>query len=253
MAKQINPLVRLKGTISGISFYKSQEDGYLAREKTGIDPERMKTDPAFRLTRLNAAEFGAAGKAGKVFRTAFLEEISIASDKRLVSRVTRLMMKVLQTDTTHSFGQRTVDSGNHSLLDGLQFNGNVSFNTIIKPELTAAFDRETGQVAISWPSFIPEKSIVAPSGTTHFRIFVVAAAIDFVNGNSSVSRQSTTGLPLDKNPGEAISLQTALTPNNTLPVFLVAGIEFLKIINNEVFTQSKAQNAMQLVKVSLPG
>ena len=45
MAKQ-KGIVKLSGTIGDVSFYKSQ-DGFLAREKGGIDKERIKNDPAF--------------------------------------------------------------------------------------------------------------------------------------------------------------------------------------------------------------
>lgn len=39
----------LRGTIGNITFYKSGE-GYLAREKGGIDAKRIATDPAFQRT-----------------------------------------------------------------------------------------------------------------------------------------------------------------------------------------------------------
>ena len=39
MAKQ-KGIIKLKGTLGDITFYKSQ-DGYLAREKGGIDADRM--------------------------------------------------------------------------------------------------------------------------------------------------------------------------------------------------------------------
>ena len=64
MAKQ-SGLIKLKGTLGGITFYKSQ-DGYLAREKGGVDAARIASDPSFQRTRENGAEFGRAGKAGKI-------------------------------------------------------------------------------------------------------------------------------------------------------------------------------------------
>jgi len=68
MAKQTG-IIRLKGTIGGISFYKTA-DGHLAREKGGVDASRIKNDPAFQRTRENGAEFGAAGRGGKTLRNA---------------------------------------------------------------------------------------------------------------------------------------------------------------------------------------
>ncbi len=68
MARQ-KGIIKLKGTIGGITFYKTQ-DGHLACEKGGIDSERIANDPAFQRTRENGEEFGRVGKAGKLLRTA---------------------------------------------------------------------------------------------------------------------------------------------------------------------------------------
>ena len=55
MAKQIG-IIKLKGTIGDISFYKSQ-DGHLARGKGGVEASRIANDPAFQRTRENGSEF----------------------------------------------------------------------------------------------------------------------------------------------------------------------------------------------------
>ena len=62
MAKQ-KGIIKLTGKIGDLSFYKSK-DGYLAREKGGVDGERIKNDPAFARTRENGSEFGLAATAG---------------------------------------------------------------------------------------------------------------------------------------------------------------------------------------------
>ena len=49
MARQ-KGIIKLEGTIGDVSFYKSK-DGYLAREKGGVDADRIKNDPAFQRTR----------------------------------------------------------------------------------------------------------------------------------------------------------------------------------------------------------
>ena len=45
MARQ-KGIIKLKGSIGDITFYKSK-DGYLAREKGGINKERFLNDPNF--------------------------------------------------------------------------------------------------------------------------------------------------------------------------------------------------------------
>jgi hypothetical protein len=87
MAKQ-KGILKLDGTIGGITFYKSQ-DGYLAREKGGVDANRIATDPNFQRTRENGSEFGRAGKAGKVLRNSLRVLLQSSSDNRMVSRLTK--------------------------------------------------------------------------------------------------------------------------------------------------------------------
>ena len=98
MARQ-RSIIKLDGTIGGITFYKSK-DGYLAREKGGISAERIANDPAFQRTRENGAEFGRAGKAGKVLRNSIRQLLQNVNDSRMVSRLTKEMVKVIQMDAT---------------------------------------------------------------------------------------------------------------------------------------------------------
>src|SRR5690606_41761396 len=80
MAKQ-RGIVKLEGTIGDITFLKTK-DGYLAKEKTHISADRIATDPAFKRTRENGAEFGRAGKAGKLVRSAFRASSQTAPDSK---------------------------------------------------------------------------------------------------------------------------------------------------------------------------
>lgn len=63
MARQ-KGIIKLKGTLGGITFYKTSLDGHLAREKGGIEAERIANDLAFQRTRENNSEFGREGAAG---------------------------------------------------------------------------------------------------------------------------------------------------------------------------------------------
>jgi hypothetical protein len=106
MAKQ-KGIIKLEGTIGDLTFYKSQ-DGLLARGKGGADATRIANDPNFQRTRENGSEFGAAGKAGKLLRTALRVLMQNSSDNRVVSRLTTEMVKVIQADATNVRGQRNV-------------------------------------------------------------------------------------------------------------------------------------------------
>ena len=120
MARQ-KGIIKLKGTIGDITFYKTK-DGHLAREKGGIDASRIASDPAFQRTRENGAEFGRAGKAGKVLRTAMRTLLINSADSRMVSRLTQSMIKVIQADVVSERGLRNVIDGEEELLAGFEFN-----------------------------------------------------------------------------------------------------------------------------------
>ena len=61
MARQ-KGIIKLDGTIGGITFYKTTEDGYLAREKGGVSADKIANDPNFQRTRENGEGFGRAAK-----------------------------------------------------------------------------------------------------------------------------------------------------------------------------------------------
>ena len=179
MAKQ-KGIIKLEGTIGEITFYKSQ-DGYLARDKGGIPADRLATDPAFQRTRENGAEFGAAGKAGKVLRNAIRALLQNSADSRMVSRLTQEMVKVIQADVTSVRGKRNVIDGEAELLEGFEFNIRSKLGTTLFAPFTAIIDRVAGTLTANIPSFIPANMVAAPSGSTHFKITSAGAAVDFEN------------------------------------------------------------------------
>jgi hypothetical protein len=100
MARQ-KGIIKLKGKIGDLSFYKTK-DGYLAREKGGVDKARIQNDPAFQRTMENGAEFGRAGKAGRLLRTSVRPLLLKAADSRITSRMTKEMVKVVKSDTSNA-------------------------------------------------------------------------------------------------------------------------------------------------------
>ena len=151
MARQTG-IIKLKGTIGGISFYKTS-DGYLAREKGGVDANRIANDPAFQRTRENGSEFGRAGKGGKLLRNAIRILLQNAKDKRVVSRLTKDLVAVVKTDTTNERGQRTLQDGDLNLLESFEFNLNGKLGTTLFAAFTKAFDRVSGDATVNPVSY----------------------------------------------------------------------------------------------------
>jgi len=109
MARQ-KGILKIEGTIGGMTFYKSK-DGHLIREKGGVSADKIANDPAFQRTRENGREFGNAGTSGKVLRDTIRNLMMTASDGRVTSRLTKVMMGIIKEDTTSLRGDRNVGVG----------------------------------------------------------------------------------------------------------------------------------------------
>ncbi|WP_338378895.1 hypothetical protein [uncultured Flavobacterium sp.] len=248
MARQ-KGIIKLKGTIGDITFYKTQ-DGHLAREKGGIEASRIASDPAFQRTRENGAEFGRAGKAGKLLRTALRPLLLNSADGRMVSRLTQRMVKVIQADLISERGLRNVIDGEAELLFGFEFNIRGKLGTSLFAPYVATIDRVAGEIKVDLVSFIPANMIAAPSGTTHFKIISGGAEVDFETETFVVSSSESAILPWDSTPTAPINQINAVTPASTKPLFLAVGVEFYQQINGQMYPlKNGAYNPLSLAKV----
>ena len=248
MARQ-KGIIKLKGTIGDITFYKTQ-DGHLAREKGGIEASRIASDPAFQRTRENGSEFGRAGKAGKLLRTALRPLLLNSDDGRMVSRLTQQMVKVIQMDAVSERGLRNVIDGEIELVLGFEFNIRGKLGTTLFAPFVATIDCVVGEIKVDLASFIPANMIAAPSGTTHYKIISGGAEIDFEAETYVVATSETAILPWDGTATAPINQVNAVTANSTKPLFLALGVEFYQEINGQMYPlKNGAFNPLSIVAV----
>ena len=249
MAKQMG-IIPLKGTIGNITFYKSKA-GHLAREKGGIDANRIATDPAFVRTRENGSEFGRAGKAGKLLRTAFRALLLNIGDSYLTARLASKMLKVIQADVTNVRGQRNVIDGEAELLKGFEFNSSARLGSTLYALFTTAIDRAAGTLIVDIPSFVPVNMVAGPAGATHFKILAAGAEIDFEAETFVSGSAASAELPIDATPTAMMNLTVNVTDNSTKPLFLSLGIEFYQQVNGALYSlKNGIYNALAMVEVS---
>lgn len=249
MARQ-KGVIKLNGTMGDISFYRTK-DGYMAREKGGVSADKILNDPKFQRTRENMAEFGRAGKAGKILRASIQSLLRNTADSRMVSRLSSEMVKVIQMDAINPRGLRNVIDGEAELLEGFEFNIHGGLSTSLTTPYTPTIDRATGDMTIEIQPFVPTDGLVAPSGTTHYRIVSAAMDINFESGAFTSEKNETPIQEIDNVLTSAIQLNNNLTPNSTNPLFLVLGINFYQEVNGTFYElKSGAYNALRIVKVS---
>lgn len=245
MARQ-RSIIKLDGTIGGITFYKSK-DGYLAREKGGVSADRIRNDPAFQRTRENGAEFG---RAGKVLRNSIRQLLQNVNDSRMVSRLTKEMVKVIQMDAINPRGERNVIDGEAELLIGFDFNANGKLGNTIYAPWVKTLDRVSGDAGVSFDPFVPSNMIAAPGGTTHFKLTAAAMEIDFENESYLAPTGETVIFPWNNTLTALIDIPLQLTANSTKPLFLALGIEFYQEVNGEKYSlKNGAFNALKLIDI----
>lgn len=223
----------------------------MAREKGGVSSKRIKTDAAFQRTRENMAEFGRAGKAGKLLRSSFRSLLQRTADSRMIARMTKEMMRVVKSDTVNGRGLRKVTDGELALLEGFEFNSNSQLGTTLFAPYSSAINRATGELLISIASFIPATMIAAPAGATHFKIVSAGTAVNFETEVYEAEISASGILPLDTVATAALSLASHVTAGSVLPLFLALGIEFYQEVNGTPYPlKNGAFNALALAKVS---
>jgi len=250
MARQAG-LIKLTGQMGGVSFYKTAEDGFLARQKGGVDAERIKNSPEFQRTRENGAEFGRAGAAAKLLRQVFRSVIMNTADSRMASRLTREMVKVVQADATNLRGERNVIDGEAELLQGFEFNETGKLSRTLFAPYTPIVERGSGALSVYLPTFVPSNMIAYPTGATHCKLVASGAEIGFEDLQYSVNTSSTPEIVIGNQTQPSITLEILITPNSRHPLFLIFGIEFYQQVNGQMYSlRNGAYNALSLVTVS---
>ena len=248
MAHQ-DSFIKLKGRIGDLTFYKTKS-GYLAREKGGIDGNRIANDPRFQRTRENGAEFGRAGSAAKLLRDSLTSIISNGKDSAMSNRLTKLMLKVVQADAINDRGMRMVLDAETEMLKGFEFNANAQINSVLSVTITSTIDRATGSLKVELPEFDPRVFVKTPQGATHFQFKAMGLALNFSTGAKELNLQMGALQPLDA-MSTALSLDCDLTANASDPLFLVFGVEFYQMVNGKNYPLNNgAHNGVCILNVA---
>lgn len=248
MAKQ-KGIIKLKGTMGDVTFYRTK-DGYLAREKGGVDRQRIMNDPAFKRTRENGMEFGTAGRGGQLIRKGIRRLLRLAGDSRVTSRLLKILMEIIKTDSVSERGKRKIQEGNMGLLEGFDFNDKGKLNSVFFSGYHSNFDRATGEFDLDIDAFVPTEAIEAPKGTTHIQIMTGVCALDFDGRSFEENHVFSPVISWDEQSNAALSLTANLTAGLTHPVIQLVGVSFFQEVNGEMYAlRNGVYNALAIVGV----
>jgi len=247
MAKQ-RGIIKLAGTFGDITFYKSQ-DGYMAREKGGVDGERISSDPSFQRTRENNAEFGNAAAAGKTLRNAVRNLMMNTADNRVSSRLTQIMSQIKNHDTDSVRGERSVAQGilttpGLELLKGFDFNNKATLGSV----LFAPFTVTTTTGIISIPDFVPINDLVYPAGATNVTLKGAFATINFETSVSAIEYSNVVDLPISATAAPVTLTPDAVPTGGNINLYLLS-IEFFQVVNGVQYSLKNGSfNALNIVQ-----
>jgi len=252
MAKQ-SSLIKFRGKIGDLSFTKHRTRGFEARMKGGPDRQRIMTDPNFKRTRENMAEFGSAAQVAKLIRIQLNNLLRQFADKTLRNRLTSVVHRVQKADSEGARGERIFKAENSGLLKGLEFNANSSLSFMFGEDLLTTYDRVSGEVELTIPEFDPQQSVTLLEGATHVQF--VLAAVEQTLDKEDVPRpvvQRSAFIPL-------IGQHTVETVQVVLPaasdkvIYLMVGIETFQGVNGMFYPLlNNPYNAMTIVDVDIP-
>ena len=134
-------------------------------------------------------------------------------------------------------------------LNGFEFNLNGKLGSTLFTPFSTDLDRVTGDVELSLAPFAPKVRIAAPGGTTHFKVVMGAAELDFANEASVFESTETAILPYDAQNTAAIDLSVTLTENTVLPILQVVGVEFYQQVNGQMYSlKNGTYNALSVAQ-----
>lgn len=200
---------------------------------------------AIRLTPQNL-EFGRASKSCQLIQAAFYSLTRECKDCRKPGLLTRSIYQAMQADPLHQWGERTLQDGDTSLLQGYDFNARKKLTGVLWQRVEAAINGVTGICSVTIPSFMPYKQMRYESEPTYVRFSIGAACIDFSAGryNSRITRSAF--LPMEKET--AVKLMTMIDLIDEAPIFLVLGIEFFIRVNKQyLLLQSGGSMCLNIV------
>jgi hypothetical protein len=226
---------------------KQRSDGAFVIRPIGITAKRFKTDPAFRRSRENAAEFGMVVRAGKLIRRAFGSWLMHLDQKDISNRLTQVLMRVVKGDKVNPHGSRKLLDGQLEMLNGFQVNKLCA----CRSRLNFTLDLQTGspgQVTVGIPAFIPANYIHIPMRFKYVRIMAITAVMDLATESVEVQESASPLVPVngeDQQP--AIQLVNSINPGKGQLCLLAVGMQcYLPAVNGERPFMGWGANAVAL-------
>lgn len=223
-------------------------NGYYKAKKIGISGERVKTDPAYAITRAYATEFGHVAKIAKLIRTGLLNH---GQAKKTVAKLTSCLREVLYTDKTNCLGSRTLLQADLSGLIGFEFNKSVPFSLCCRIQFLVKEHSDRQQIIVEVPAFAPFHDFQEPESATNFTINFCLVRINPDEGITSSINKTMQGRSFDEKESPACEHSFDATIAKSEMLFLAVSIEWYKLVNGSMSKLSQAATSILYAKNSV--
>lgn len=255
--------IKLEGTLDGLTFY--EKDGVnFVKKQSKISKSRILNDPAFKRTRENMQEFAGAARAGKAFRQAFGNVVSLMGDTYLSGRLSALMKRINRNGSGIR-GERPIDvTANSEQLSNFEFNKKAPFGAIFFPKYEAPTFNANRDVA-TWtiPDFDVDSFVKSPEGATHFRLVLSLGLVSNYEYKAELDEydpvspeengkgitEFSADIPVKGSVGAVTTLTADLGYGAAVPATVLAlaaiGIVFYQEVDGKMYELAQ-DNAMQI-------
>ncbi len=221
-----------------------------AKEKTGPSKERIKRAASFANTRRNNAEFAIAGKATKVFRAAMGNLRDGVTDRYLAGRINAWLYKGVRADQVHQWGERRLEVGDVSLLEGFELNRKLALDDLLPLNLSDCCDVSNSQVQVSMDGFrLRRADKDVPKAATHFRLVSAMLYVDFRKGTYTRDIKEGKLSAVGRKCSDEFVAEHGVAPLNGQIAFWLLGIEFYAMTDKGlVIVRGGALRCMKVVQ-----
>ncbi len=217
--------------------------------KNKLTKKRIHEDEAFARTRENMSEFGRAGESNRLVREAFTVELQNISDRYVSGRLTKRMIRIIQSDPVRRRGERIVGPEALPMLEGFNFNRNKLLADTLYAPWYLYQDHAAGLFKIQIPFFNAGTMVDTQTDAIEYRLIACAAAIDFENRDVNTVTQQSHRIQVNDTTTRSIQLGLTFPAGNPHPVIITLGVKFFGMGISKSPAPGGTLNTMAVIKV----
>jgi hypothetical protein len=168
---------------------------------------------------------------------------------KLVSYMNKKLHAVAMSDRESAWGNRCVNKGNIHLLQGFEYNEQLSLDAALPVKLGHSLDVATGRRQLVVPGNLVQLNNSFPATATHFRMVSCIGVMDFTKKTCSSDIAESELLPLGK-AMEPLQLEHQQAGQPGAVMLHTVGMVFYEVIDGEAhLLRGEALRIVQVERV----